>query len=360
MPLDHDHRLTPDEVHAVVAAWNVVVGPDSPFASLPAPKQSVPRQELDDRGLLAEPWGQALRVLGAPTGTVRVLQPLPDGTAFRAMYTGADFNGLVGCWPERDSIRIGFPYTAAGELRDASAALTADFPAQIDPFRAELTVPGLAALAGCVDVLRGRVFGSILAREGHTGATITEADLVAVYAGGVAGADARWVVTLLNMVMPMSAPMPANVSADGIAELVGQRLIEPDASGWVASPTLERLTAWLINPLPALAHEVITTKNGEPDQYRYLIAFRGAGPLWTLAFWGGDVPTVTLQSRSGSAYRRVLASTLEPALGPVDAPPEFTADAQPDRFCAGCGAELKIGDAFCPQCGSQVKSPPNP
>ncbi|MGB5731760.1 MAG: zinc ribbon domain-containing protein [Acidimicrobiia bacterium] len=360
MPLDHDHRLTADEIHAVVAAWNVVIGPDSPLGGLPAPKRSVPRQELDDRGLLSGSWGRALRVLGIPTGTVRVLQPLPDGTAFRAMYTGTGFSGLVGCWPERDSMRIGFPYTAAGELRDASAALTADFPAQIDPFRAELTVPGLAALAGCVDVLRGKVLGSILAREGHTGATITEADLAAVYKEGMTGSDARWVVTLLNMVMPMSAPMPARVSADGIGELVGQRLIEPNGSGWVASPTLERLTAWLINPLPALAHEVITTRNGAPDQYRYLIAIRGVGPLWTLAFWGGDVPTVTVQSRSGSAYRRVLASTLEPALGPVDAPPDSAADAEADRFCARCGSELEANDAFCSQCGSRVTPPREP
>jgi hypothetical protein len=368
MPVPHDELLTSDELRSLLGAWGLTIGPDSPLVGLPASTDKSVGDELSRRGLLFDEWGRALRAITSPSATLRVLQPLPDMVAVRAMYTDSQYPDLVGCWPSNGKVRIGFPYSAVGEVHDASAALTADFPAQIDPLRVDLSVASLACLAAAVDVLRRSVFESILARRGRAEVALTEIDLNRAYDEGVAGTDARWLVTLLYTLMPMSAPMPDRLPVEGIGELVRHQLLETNGRAWQAAPSMQQLAGWLTNPLPALAHEVVVLKEREPYAYRYLIALRGNGPVWTVEFWKDDPPSVTLRSRTGSGYRRVLASVLAPleetssveseSMSPDAAhdeyPPAPFVAPEPRDSCPGCGADIKPSAKFCVHCGAAL------
>jgi hypothetical protein len=264
--------------------------------------------------------------------------------------------GLVGCWPENDRMRISFPYALDDHLRDASALLGADFVAIRDPFRGDLTPAGLAALAAAVDLLRRRLFESLLRRQAQVSMEMSSQDLLGTYAEGRSAADARWLVTLLHLLMPASVPLPERISDDGLRELTRCALLEEVGGAWRAAEPLRRRASYLKNPLPAIAHEVVALDGRDLRVYRYLIALRGDGPVWTLLFErdaeGG--PRIALRSRTGAGYRKALAEILEPAYaapGPAAAP-EAKPQPQPRR-CTKCGAPIRDDHAFCTKCGQR-------
>jgi hypothetical protein len=190
----------------------------------------------------------------------------------------------------------------------------ADFPAAPDPFRADLTPPGLAALAAATDLLRQRLFKAMVKRETDVPMTVTVQQLQKVYTEGVGGADARWLVTLFALLMPASAPLPAEFDEQGIGEIARAGLLEPKGGRWEATDLLRRLATWWKVPVPAVAHEVIVLDNGQLRDYRYLIAFRGDGPLWLFEFWQGEGSQagITMRSRTGGGYRRAITKLLKP------------------------------------------------
>lgn len=368
MPGTHDHRVAPDELASLLLAWGLDVGPDSTLMSVAEPAAAVSPDELGRRGLLSEEWGGALRALTHPAAVLRVLHAFPERVVVRALYTDGVYPDLVGCWPEGDTFRIGFPYTAVGEVRDASAFLMADFPAQIDPLRVDLTIDGLACLGAAVDTLRAGVLESIVTRRGLSDPVLTWTDLESAHESGLTNADGRWLVTVFHMLMPMSASLPEKLPRDGLEELRRHGLIVPDEDVWRALAPLTQFAGWLLNPLPAIAHEVVVLRDRATHAYRYLIALRGAGPVWTIEFWKDDPPTVTLRSRTGSGYRRLLASILAPLEeaepskeAPAVTPPSHGAhgnvgdETAAPSVCPQCGGTTRAGAAFCTACGSSLR-----
>ncbi len=364
----YDEYITADELHAMLKTKGLTVGPDSPLAGLPeaSADASVTPEALRQRGLGGGPWGQVLRALQQPSRCFRTLLPLPDRTAVTAYYGGADNDGLIGCWAEGGRMRISFPYSPEDLLRQGSAALSADFAIVRDSLTAELSPAGLAALAAALDVLRQRLFESVLARNTEVAMDLPTEQLDRTYAEGLAGSDARWLVTLLRVLMPASIPLPDKLSDAGLAGLLPAGLLEAAGERWQATDHLRRLAAYLKSPLPAIAHEGITLTDGQLGSYAYLIALRGDGPVWTLQFWSDDnsQPRMTLRAQRGAGYRRALRDVL---LGPPEASQPTSATAASTqssqyagaaaedgaRVCTNCGGDLRDGASFCTQCGHE-------
>jgi hypothetical protein len=363
----HDDRFTPDELRALLDAWGLDLGPDAILTGIPDDGGTTTLDDLKRRSLLTEEWGTALRCITHPVAVVRVLQALPDTIVAKTYLTDGSYPDLVGCWPDGDGIRIGFPFTPVGTVHDASSFLNADFPAQIDPLRLDLSIDGLACLAAAVDTLRAEVLDSLVARRGGSNQIITRSRLEAVYAAGLSEPDGRWLVTLLHMLMPLSVPLPVKLADRGIDELTRHGLIAIEPTGWRALAPLTQLTSWLLNPLPAIAHEVVVVRERVTHAYRYLIALRGSGPVWTIEFWKDDPPAVTFRSRIGSGYRKILASVLAPLEEaapagdvPTPRPAESTGHAgAPEAHepsCPQCAMTPRPGAAFCTSCGASLRA----
>jgi hypothetical protein len=353
-----DERLSVDQLHAMLQTAGVTMGPDSPLVGLPEAAETIEHEALAARGLTDPEWTRAIQTLQAPMRCVRVLKAFPDQTVVAGYYgdgTGAD--GLVGCWPESGTMRIGFPYDVEALLLDATKALGADFAVVRDPIVAELTPAGLAVLAAAIDVMRGRLLSSILARNTGIRMDLTPAQLHKVYAAGLAGTDGRWVVTLLRSLMPMSVELPETISDAGMNEVLDAGLLRVVGDHWQATEALGRLAAYLKTPLPAVAHEVVVLGAGKPVHYAYVIVMRGDGPAWTFEFWqeAGAVG-VTLRSRMGGSYRRLLAGMIAPVFAQASPaePDAAPAGATGPKFCSECGSPVAPGSAFCSECGAKL------
>ena len=364
MPTAHDETISTDELHSLLKANGLTIGPGSPLVGLPAASAEIGREALGARGLLDNGWGQALQALQAPTRCFRTLKAFPDATVVSAYYADGSNDGLIGCWPEGGRMRIGFPYSPDDLVLEGSTALGADFAIVRDPLTAELSPAGLAVLAAAVDVMRQRLFDSLLARNTEVAMDLRPEQLQQAYADGLAAGDARWLVTLLRLLMPVSVALPESLSDAGMAELIAAGLIQTEGDHWLATDALARLTAYLKTPLPAVAHEALTLEAGKAAHYAYVIAVRGDGPAWTFQFWqeAGRVG-VTLRSRMGGSYRRFLANMLAPlfAAAPAsDSAPNRTPQAPAQApsaektFCTNCGAPAQSGAAFCIDCGRKL------
>lgn len=353
-----DEKLSADELQAMLKVAGLTVGPDAPLVGLPEASADVTREALMARGLLSDEWAAALRALQAPSRCFRVLKAFPDQTVVTAYYGDGANGGLIGCWPEDGKMRIGFPYGPDELLLDAAQSLGADAVIVRDPLAAELSPAGLAVLAAALDVMRGRLLSSILARNTAISMDITPPQLHMVYADGLAGADGRWVVTLLRSLMPMSVDLPDAISDVGMNEVIAAGLLKPVGDHWQATESLGRLAAYLKTPLPTAAHEAMVMADGKPTHYAYVVAMRGDGPAWTFEFWqeAGDVG-ITLRSRMGGSYRRLLAEMLSPVLATAPAEPAPSdAPALPagKKFCSECGVPVTSGSAFCSECGAKL------
>jgi hypothetical protein len=364
MAATHDECLSADELQAILSIWRLPTSPDSPLCGLPAAAVPVNEAALRARGLMAEPWGQALVALQHPKGCLRIIRPLPERTLVQAFYRSYG-DGLIGCWPEDGRMRIGFTYLEDDQVRRCSEALMADLVRATDPLKADLSVEGLAVLTAAVDVLRWRLLQGIIERTVESPSSFGLKELEHMYADGLVHQDARWVVTLLRFLMPMSIELPKELPRLGIQELARLGLVQLQGEQWRPGDAIYRLAAWWKTPLPALAHEVIVLAEDGLSHYRYLIAIRGDGPVWLLLFWLTEDgrPKITLQSTSGAGYRRVLRGILHPLYEglPLTAAPIATAIPQPEeqplqpaRFCSRCGAKAQPEASFCSHCGDRL------
>ena len=314
-------RLTADQIHALVGELGLAPTKDSPLVGLPRPTAAVPAEELAALGVLDEPWSGAMHVLCAPTRCVRTLQAWPDRVAVAVHYRAADSGeGLsVGYWPVGDRMQLTAPCRMTDLAAHATGALATHLVRDIrDPLVLDLSVPGLAALAAAVDVLRADLFESMLRRNGRCTDRFPVDRLHRACADGRRDLDARWMSSLLNLLMPVSIPLPDQLAEEALDEVTSLGLIELDNESWQPTQTLRRLASYWKTPLPAMAHEVIA-----PDRYRYLIALRGDGPLFTLHFWktAEGRPGVTLASIRERDYQRALEGLLRPFHGaPAPAP----------------------------------------
>lgn len=364
MAVTHDEHLSADELHALLQQQGLRPTPDSPLMGLPKPATEVRRDALAARGLLEGAWTGALAILQQPSRRFRTVVPFASESAITLYYgNGTGRGALVGCWPEDGRLRVSFPYALEDCLRDASAQLGADYVAVRDPFRAELTPAGLAMMAAAVDELRRRLFESLLQRNARVPMGLTPEQLHRAYAEGRAGTDARWLVTLLGLLMPASAPLPEHLSDAGVAELIGCGLIEAQGDGWQATEPLRRLAAYLKSPLPAIAHEVLALDGRGLQSYGYLIGLRGDGPVWTLLFSRAEngQPAIALRAHTGAGYRKLLAEILAPAYAPARETGSVAAAeaarpqaAERPRFCPQCGANAQPDNTFCTQCGHRL------
>ena len=352
MPTAHDEMLSADELRGLLKAKGLTIGSDSPLIGLPAASAEVGQDALDARGLLAEGWGEALQTLQAPCRCFRTLKAFPDCTVVSAYYGDGAGGGLIGCWPEGGRMRIGFPYSPDDLVLEGSTALGADFAIVRDPLTGEFSPAGLAVLAAAVDVMRRRLFDSILARNTDVAMDLRPEQLQQAYADGLAAADARWLVTLLHLLMPASVSLPESISDAGMAEVMAAGLIQVEGDHWLATDALARLSAYLKTPLPAVAHEALTLEAGKASHYAYVIAVRGDGPAWTFQFWQEEGRLgITMQSRMGGSCRRALAEMLGPMFA---APSSGDTPSAESRFCTECGAAALPDAAFCSDCGRKL------
>ncbi len=354
MAATHDERLTASEVRTAFSALGLTIGPSSPLAGLPAAATLADPETLRGRGLLDEPWRGCLEALPEPDRWLRTLIPAPDATAVTGYYgTPSMDDGLVGCWPEDGRMRISFPHQMEDHVLKSCAVLMADRVRGSDPFTTSLSPAALAAFAGVVDVLRAQMLGSILSRRGTTGTDFDLSVLRQAYSDGMAASDARWVVTLLRLLMPMSVQLPAQLPDAGLAELTSLGLVEVNGERVQPGEALCRVAAFWKTPLPALAHEAGIMEAGRLRDYRYLISIRGDGPICSLAFSRDDhgQARILVECQSGTAFRTTLRRMVQPlyeAPRQPAAPPEQT---PAPRFCSQCGQPLQPGSGACAQCG---------
>ncbi len=359
-------RLLADQIHALLHVLGLTPTNDSPLIGLSKPTETVSSKELEKLGLLDEPWPKAMSVLCAPITCVRALQALPDRTMVAVWYRGAnsDEGTSVGYWPEDGMMQITAPCQVADHVAPATSALATHLVRDIrDPLQVDLSVPGLAAMAAAIDVVRADLFESMLRRAGQCSERFTIARLHDTYTTGRGELDARWLTSLLHLLMPVSVQIPEQVPEHALDELAELGLIERDSDHWRASAALLRLASYWKTPLPAIAHEVIA-----PDRYRYLIALRGDGPLFTLNFWRTqeNSPGITLVSIKERDYQQALQGlmrsfyeTTEPAPDvsepvPVQKESIPSKDDSTDKGirCDVCDHVKEQKGKFCSQCGA--------
>ncbi|MBN2319669.1 MAG: zinc ribbon domain-containing protein [Acidobacteria bacterium] len=352
-------RLPADRIHALLGELGLNPTKDSPLIGLPRQNGAVSSNELAQLGLLDEPWPKAMGVLCAPIACVRSMRAFPDRTMVAVWYRAEDSDDgtSVGYWPEDGMMQITAPCRMTDHVEHATGALATHLVRDIrDPLQVDLTVPCLAAMAAAIDVVRADMFESMLRRAGRCSEWFAVERLHDTYAAGRSELDARWLTSLLHLLMPVSMPIPEQVPAHALTELAALGLIERDRDHWRASEALLRLASYWKTALPAIAHEVIA-----PDRYRYLIAFRGDGPLFTLDFWRTreNNPGVTLASIRERDYQQALQGLLQSFYTakspPLDAAEQVHEAAHSaDRYCPNCNTANTADSVFCKLCATRL------
>jgi hypothetical protein len=264
----------------------------------------------------------------------------------------------VGYWPEPPQVRVRFPCTTEQLVETSAELVCADLRLE-DRFTADHLAPGdVAALAAAVDVLRGRYFETMTERLGlEVVADLSRDDLQRALDAGRTGIDARWVVTLLRLLMPAGAPMPAEITEPSLHVLARAGLLEPRGARWRATATLCRVAGCLRTPLPAIALEALAADGASDQAYDHLIAIRGEGPLWTLdvRLDGPRQTSLALRSLQGDAFRQRVSRLCAVATSGVRA--RRAAPRAEHGPCASCGSERRTGARFCHACGARLDAP---
>ncbi len=260
---------------------------------------------LEAKGALGSEWALALSVLGAPSRQARTLTTGRTHTFVQTHYGSLDSGDrLVGCWLEDGGMRISFPW----EMTDIAALAGAAFlrtPSRNDvPRSATLSLAALEALSMAVDAVRMRALDSTIANQSDLPGRFTKDDLRAQADPGAWNEDAWSLVGLLRVLAPPSVILVPDAVSSGLPELVDSGLVSMEGSDWVPSPGLTDLALQLLDPLPVVAHELVESVDGELGKYRYHIALRGDGPIWSLEYLGlgSGEEVVVLESLDGMEY----------------------------------------------------------
>ncbi|MBN1676377.1 MAG: zinc ribbon domain-containing protein [Kiritimatiellae bacterium] len=355
--------LSAAQMAGLIAERNLAVRSTSPLVPFVNADEKATKRDLKGTGVLDKEWASSFEILAGADRRVRVLVAGPSEVLVSTYYGMCEggMGQLVGCWEEDDAIRLSCPWTAEGIASLASMVLLSQPPVAPISLSAQLSQAGFTALVAAVDVVRGSVLDSIRYRRLDPEMRFDYPALEQCLEDGLTEGDARWAVTLFQRVGPEGAPLEREDLDAGFKELVRAELIQTEGDSWEPGLLLRRLAAdWRI-PLPAVAHEVVTTTGIE-----HRIAVRGAGPLWTVDHLGlaKDAVAIELRSMHPATYLEGLVGMMKPPASGTGAPaddaaepaaddaPEAAAPA-PERFCRKCGARLRPGKPFCPACGQE-------
>ena len=378
--------LAPDEIAALTGQYHLNVGAASPLGPFAGTEPMAGTRSLGARGLLDDGWRQALTVLARPDHQVRSLIPAPLESLISVYYGSRAVGGgdLVACSARRDGVNISFPWVARDIAAITALTLLPMPPPTAESVSTELTPAGLTALAAAVDVSRATLLDSLQRRLPQMETRISLHDLMDHLEVGLSHNDARWIVTLLNVIASPFVPLVPARLGDGVGELLALGFLTRDGETLRPGPILERLAVQWRSPLPAAAHEVITMWDGEVKAVGHRIAIRGDGPLWVMDYRGilQGAPRVSLGTVDAADYleglvemiqvpgrvgapRETSVSSSQPRTAPAaqrerGGTPEATEVARkPSRRprrerttrCQHCGAALKQPSRFCPSCG---------
>jgi len=312
----HQATLTEGEVAWLLHAGNLTPQRGSPLLALAEVEVDVDEASLRELGAFDPAWGAAVAVLAVPDRQIRTIIPGPAETLIQVFYgsRAQPETGLVGFWLEGDRLRVSFPWDE-GDI----AAITARVVLVTPPPLAEgqeisLSVGGLDALAGAIDALRDRLFSSLSGREPTVEYHFDLDDVRHQLEAGAEHNDARWLVTLLRILAPPYVSVPPEAVASGFDELVTGGIIRSENGQWMPEQPLLSLASRWRSPLPAVAHEVIETSNGEMRRYDHRITIRGDGPLTLIDYQDlvSEDPAVSINSVDAAEYLDRLTQLLQP------------------------------------------------
>lgn len=353
--MDATTRTTTALIPAGQVTWLVrearlQVAAHSPLAAFLQAPSAAERRSPTIRGSLDPAWIPALHVLSSPAHCVRTVAAGPARSLVATYYRASAGGPLVGCWLEDGQVRFVFDQQASYFSRSASRMMGADTAAPPENVAIELSTSGMLAFSAVIDALRSRLFASLLARRptDDEAAWLPLEDVRLSAARGGAAADARWMVTLWQTLVPAGPYSDPPDLEEGLDELVGGKWVTRFGVERVQPlPPMPRL-AWLWKvPLPAFSIAVLSRGRDGSDMERHLLAWRGDGPIFTLerSAAPGLPPRAVIRSATGSDYLQRLDGLLRRTAG------------QTPATCGNpaCARPLRPGVKFCPSCGSAIR-----
>ena len=288
------------QVVALVERAGVHVDPLSPLAPLIAAGTRSGRAAITD---VPSSIAAAVTALAAPTRQLRVLAPMAAESFVSYYYAGPGIDGFVGATVLDDRIEITSPW-APGDLAalGGSTLLDERIPAPSD-LSVSLSPAAITALAATIDAVNQTYLQALLARTPASRVAFDKTQIQQLLHFGTTNNDARWAVTLFNVVCPPIARLDPEDLESGLAELVNDGLLHTSGSSWEPSALLLRLAADWRPGLPAISHETIRRGSDGLD-YRYQIAIRGNGPLYVLDYFADQTgrTLVHLHGMTGLAW----------------------------------------------------------
>jgi hypothetical protein len=300
--------LTLDEWRGVARGFGLAIAPHSPLSGAAA--EVAPRAPPDGEG-----WREAMAALAAPDRQISCIVPAANALKVASYFGGPSLGeeALVECRPDPGGVRIAFPVSPEAVAEDAREVLLADYPLVPDPFKAALSTAALTCLMAAVDAMRRATLTALLERRVALDFQFKVAELQEQVPAGLAGKDARWMVTFLAQLAPLIAPPDPEDLTIGLAELVSAGLVTLQRGRWSPTEPLVRLAGYWGSPMPAIVHQVIAFDGaGQMSAWAYRIAIRGQGPLTVIDYQGlmDGAPSATLKSIYGSVYMRELTEML--------------------------------------------------
>lgn len=365
---------------------DIIAGPLSPLARIPAPSEPA-----DRTGLIAalegmgNPWRSAVPALIDPGVTIMVT----IGDAVRSLmgqYLLAD----------TDSAQAGFRLDLSGQELHLSGPVTIDDVqlslldalalsgvAKATPARMTLAADQLWALAALVDSYTVATARRRLERRSGPPPGFRADEVVAAWQAGIAGADPSWSVTLFSLLNPDAVPaafaerLPAvmqEMAGSGLLGILDGQAGEPLDEIYVPGVELDALCRSLA--LGATNFGLVYQHRASAARVEATImgGWRTGRGIWAAdisSLPGGSVDLSVFDARlflklmeqifkggpgepvvPGGHSRETVLALLKGEAAPVPAPP--AAQTPKASFCPACGQELQQGAAFCVYCGRKA------
>jgi len=287
------------------------VSPFSPFAPFAGMSAAVGTAGATV-GELSDDRRRILSVLLRPQTRVRIFVPGPSKSLVQFFYgNGRSVDGLIGCRLEGDGLLLSFPWERRHVAAFASQVVLEPRPLEVATEPLLLGPDGLAVFASAIDVVRSRLFDSLLRRDPTTAYRFGRDELLDQLAVGASASDARWLVTLLTMAGFDVQPHDGVIDR-GFDELVAAGVLFGARDAWTPGPTMFTYASWWRNPLPAVSYDASGFSGGSIVRHVHHLALRGDGPLCVIG-WGGDHPNagVSVTTPAPLDYFETLVSSLE-------------------------------------------------